>query len=166
MLELEIRLVEFSDASTLMQWENESENLLHSNRTKPYDFQEILDLIDCSKDFEHSYQLRFIIQYGAVSIGILDFFNFQSAEKSMEIGILISVKEYRRLGLASKALQSGFIEMKKYGVENFTAKVESSNLESQGLFEKNYFLKEKPIKKECTFDSKNNIIVYHRCVNL
>ncbi|MBU2018356.1 MAG: GNAT family N-acetyltransferase [Bacteroidetes bacterium] len=166
MQKLIIRPVKFTDAAQLMLWENEPENLIHSERQSPFDFQEILDLIDCSSDFENSKQIRWIIEFASSSIGTLDFFNFQELDNSIEIGILIANKDYRQRGIASQALELGIMEMKKYKIEKFIAKVDVSNKASLGLFEKNSFDKCHSIKKDSTFDLEKNIISYHRCVNL
>ena len=164
MTNLRLRIVEFADAPLLLQWENNPEVWKFSERESAYCFQEILDLIESSNDFHKNQQLRFMICLEEMSIGTIDFFNFNEVNKSIELGILISSEVHRRKGYASQALQLAFSEISLFEIETVLAKVQVSNSASFSLFEKNGFKMIFPSEKECKFDHSNYSYIFSKCV--
>ena len=78
-----LRRVQGSDASLLLQWENDQNNWSVSSTTSKYKLGEIITLIESLADIETSKQARFIIvnRKNNLALGAVDLFLISFAPK-------------------------------------------------------------------------------------
>lgn len=139
-----LRQVDPSDATLLLLWENNPENWKVSETEAPFSLQEIQDYIATASNIRANKQLRLIIckTDSKKAIGTIDLFDVDFKNKRAGVGILISNKNERQKGFASEALEL----ISKYAstILNFKqlhCLVQSDNLNSVSLFEKQGFIK-------------------------
>jgi|SRR5680860_91140 len=139
-----LRQVDTSDATLLLLWENNPENWKVSETEAPFSLKEIEDYIATASNIRANKQLRLIICHkeSSKAIGAIDLFDVDFKNKRAGVGILISNKNERQKGFATEAIQL----MSKYtsSVLNFKqlhCLVQSNNLKSISLFEKQGFIK-------------------------
>lgn len=135
---ISLRPVEFTDAPTLMLWENDEANWEVSERETPYTFSEIIQLIDSSKNLEDCNQLRWMIVHQPTlqTIGTLDLFDWRPAEKVIAIGVLIQDERNRKQGFAYEALQLAEAYLENFRIDRIDCTIQESNLVSLRLFKK------------------------------
>ena len=133
-----LRLVELSDASTILLWENDTENWKVSETEVPFDLNSILTLIEQAQQIRTYGQLRFMICLNETneSIGTIDLFDANFKHKRAGVGVLIADKSNRNKGFAKEAL----LLLVKYaneilGLKNLYCTIHSNNELSVKLFE-------------------------------
>lgn len=136
-----LRPVAIRDVEVIMEWENNPEFWEVSSTPGPFTRSEIAEFIRSSVNVFRQNQMRWMIcLHNDMPIGALDLFDFDPAEKSAGIGILIAQKEYRKKGLAQEALHH-FI---KFADDTLNFKklhciIYLDNKDSIQLFERNNF---------------------------
>ena len=106
---LELRALEPGDVDLLYAWENDGKLWHLSNAVAPFS-RFVLEqyVMSSEQDIYSSKQLRLMIDKidggEAITIGSIDIFDFDPANRRAGIGILI-VKEERKRGYASEALE-------------------------------------------------------------
>lgn len=106
---LELRALELADVDLLYNWENDSKLWHLSNTVVPFSrFTLEQYILNAEQDVYSSKQLRLMIDKKSggkrVTIGTIDIFDFDPANKRAGLGILIVEKE-RKKGYASEALE-------------------------------------------------------------
>ena len=87
-----LRPTTISDTDLILNWENDKENWLISDTTKPYTAEEIKEFINSQTDIYCDKQLRLIIDTNhayASTIGCIDLFNYDHEAKTAGIGVII-----------------------------------------------------------------------------
>ncbi|MDC1282826.1 GNAT family N-acetyltransferase [Crocinitomicaceae bacterium] len=143
---ISLRPVQASDASLLLQWENDQSNWSVSSTTTKYTLGEIIALIDSLADIETSKQARFIIinRKNNLAFGAVDLFSISFEEEKASVGILIADPDNRNKGFAAKSIEIlEEICVEELGIYNLEAKVHQNNASSRRLFEKIGFSKKK-----------------------
>jgi len=133
-----IRLVESSDAGTILLWENNPENWKVSETEVPFDLNSILTLIEQAQQIRTYGQLRFMICLNSTneSIGTIDLFDANFKHKRAGVGILIAEKSQRNKGFAKEALVLIIKYSKEVlGFKNIYCTIHSDNDSSVKLFE-------------------------------
>ena len=106
---IELRALEPSDVDLLYQWENDEKIWHLSNTVVPFS-RFVLDqyVINSTQDIYTNKQLRLMIdkieKANKTTIGSIDLFDFDPANKRAGIGILI-IKNEQRKGYASESLK-------------------------------------------------------------
>jgi len=106
---IELRALEPSDVDLLYQWENDEKIWHLSNTVVPFS-RFVLDqyVINSTQDIYTNKQLRLMIDKiekgNKTTIGSIDLFDFDPANKRAGIGILI-IKNEQRKGYASESLK-------------------------------------------------------------
>jgi diamine N-acetyltransferase len=139
-----LRQVDPSDATLLLLWENNPDNWKVSETEAPFSLKEIEDYIATASNIRANKQLRLIIckKESNKAIGAIDLFDVDFRNKRAGVGILISNKHERQKGFASETLE--LISKYAFKVLNFKqlhCLVQSDNLKSISLFEKQGFIK-------------------------
>lgn len=123
-------------------WENNSDNWQYSDTFRPFSKYTLEEFIASNEDIYTSKQLRLMIDVpkDAVSIGCLDFFDFDPHHQRAGIGILIGDQSYREKGLAQEAVaiavSYGF---KVLMLNQIYCNLMERNIGSRKVFEKNGF---------------------------
>lgn len=159
-MEIALRLPVINDAETILSWENNPENWDVSDNDSAYSIEDILQLIESFKNSIKPEQLRFIIHSEDILLGAVDIFDINYENKSGAIGILIAEEEFRRKGLASKALSLIEDEARKLGINRLSALIHSENEKSRKLFEKMGYL----IRSKSKAGDQSNTIVVEKWV--
>lgn len=139
---ISLRPASISDTDLILHWENDKENWLVSNTTRPYTKAEIEEFINDQKGIYSDKQLRLIIctnQKKSATIGCIDLFNYNHQIKKAGIGVLIS-QEFRNKGFASEALDLLIKHtFNTLNLNKLYCHVHADNLPSIKLFKKNGF---------------------------
>ena len=140
-----LRALEPTDIMPLYVWENDPENWKVSGTLVPYS-KSILEeyLLHAHKDLYTTRQFRFMICILETSkpIGTIDLFEFDPFNQRAGIGILIGNKDARRKGHASDALNVLCdYSQTQLNLKQLFCNINTNNLPSIGLFEKNGFEK-------------------------
>ncbi len=136
---IRLRTMELEDIDRLLDWENDSENWLHSNTLRPFSRGTIERHVMQSHDIYTEQQLRLMItlRKNDVTVGAADLFDCDFTHGRAGVGILIGEPEYRRKGIAVEALE--VLANYSYEVLMFHqlyADVLSNNSASVRLFER------------------------------
>lgn len=141
--QIALRALEPEDIEPLMRWENDEDNWPLSGTLAPYSRHILRQYVAHSKDdIYSSRQLRLIIEHRseARAVGTIDLFDFDPFHLRAGVGILIGERDFRRQGLASRALslitRYGFHYL---GLMQLYCTIGESNRQSQRLFEKQGF---------------------------
>jgi len=149
--DISLRALEPEDLELLYEWENNYKNWVISNTITPFS-KYILKryLEDSHKSIFETGQLRLMIVHETdnTTIGTIDIFDFDPFHKRAGLGILIANEDYRRKGLASKAL-SCIIDysFKTLQLHQLYCNILANNTESIELFKKHGFV-QTGIKKD------------------
>lgn len=141
-----VRDLKVSDASFMLQWENDPENWKVSNRTEPLTMGDIEALVKAQLEniiYELD-QFRFIIEESKTDkiLGAIDLYEIDWDNDAAYLGILIAEKSDRRRGAAILGLESLFKLMKEvFGLYTVMVRVQPDNSASLALFEKAGFKK-------------------------
>ncbi len=138
-----LRALEPNDIELLYKWENDPEVWDVSNNLAPFSKHTLMEYINSAHlDIYTVKQLRLIIVNSEtnVSIGAIDFFDFDPQHQRAGIGVLID-KDFRRNGFAFEALKI----MIKYAFQNLKlhqlyCNISVNNESSLRLFKKAGFL--------------------------
>lgn len=139
---IKLRAPEPEDLEFLFEIENDTRLWHLSNTVNPFsrfDLEQYILLAD--KDIFKTKQLRFIIEGNNKAVGIVDLFDFEPLHKRAGVGIIVKNDEQKN-GFASMALELLVdFSIKKLGLHQLYCNIESSNIISLRLFEKNGFLR-------------------------
>lgn len=104
--QISLRALEPDDIDVLYSWENNPENWLISETTKPFSRKVLLDFAENAHDIFADKQLRLIIEDNGLRepIGAVDLFDCDFIHQRAGVGILIS-HESRKKGSAAEALE-------------------------------------------------------------
>ncbi|MFN6085544.1 MAG: GNAT family N-acetyltransferase, partial [Fluviicola sp.] len=99
---IELRLVEESDADLIFSWENNREVWPVTGTRYEYSLLDIHTYIEQSQNINEFGQIRFIIvdSDSKKSIGTIDLYDYSIDNKRAAVGVLIAEKEYRGKGCA------------------------------------------------------------------
>ena len=163
-----LRRVQGSDASLLLQWENDQNNWSVSSTTSKYKLGEIITLIESLADIETSKQARFIIvnRKNNLALGAVDLFLISFEEEKASIGILIADPKDRNIGLAVRSIEIlEEICVDELGIYNLEANVHENNASSIRLFEKIGFSK-KTLTQDCKLNNADYIetLLFEKCL--
>jgi len=144
-----LRTVELGDSTTLLQWENNTENWSVSQTTQEYSQEDIVNFIteQILQDINKTSDLRLIIcLYNHTPIGTIDLTTIDHKDKTAEIGILIAEKKYRQLGYATEAVE-GIKHIAKHTLllRKLRCTIQPNNIASIQLFKKTLFIKIKTV---------------------
>jgi diamine N-acetyltransferase len=103
---VDLRVVNSEDLELVLKWENNPEFWPYSATSGPFTREEVLQFIDECNHLENHKQCRFLIisDFQDEPIGALDIFEFDAAQKTAGIGILIAEDKNRRKGIAKEAI--------------------------------------------------------------
>lgn len=136
---VKLRALEPEDWEVLYKWENDTKNWMLSQTSAPYSKYILQKFIESSNNnLFADKQLRLMVEEVQTSktIGVLDFFDYDSENRRAGIGILIG-DEYRRRGFGLATLQAAIqfaFEIEK--VHQIYCDVMASNQESLRLFQR------------------------------
>lgn len=137
-----LRTLEPSDADTLLDWENDSENWRVSETKVPFSKQLIHDYVNSAQDLFAVKQIRLMIclQETNEAIGSIDLFNYDPIHQRMGVGILI-VKSMRGKGYGLEALSlTSDYALNTVGVRNLYCSILGDNQASREIFERSGFV--------------------------
>ncbi len=137
-----LRMVEPSDATKLLLWENNPHHWKVTDTEVPFSMHAILQLIEQQQQIRSTGQLRMIIcdiqtreALGAIDLYDVDFRNGNAA-----VGILIGDEINKGKGYAKESLQLMIEYAKNYlALHNLYCSIQSDNELSISLFKKNGF---------------------------
>ena len=132
-----LRLPRIEDAEFILNWENNPENWQYSSTETPYEYEDIVQLIQTFKNLNELDQVRYmIVQSEPYKIlGAVDVFSIDRTTRQGEIGVLIADPSDRRKGIARKALSLlESIVIEEFNLSKLTALVELENEASLNLF--------------------------------
>lgn len=133
-----LRRVETYDATTILLWENNTENWRVSNTEIPFSIHEIEAFIENAQSFRTTGQLRLMIIANDTnkSIGCLDFFDMNFKECRAGVGILINDTADRGKGYAKESLELAEAYVKKvFNFRQLFCNIQADNKASIALFE-------------------------------
>lgn len=163
-----LRLVEPSDATKILLWENNPAHWKVSDTEVPFSMQDILYLIDNAHNIRSTGQLRFVIclNNSEESVGLIDLYDANFKHGRAGVGILIGDEDQRSKGYAAESIAL----LKEYaklvlGFHNLYCSIHADNFNSIGLFEKCGFEKI-GVRKEWYLDKGSRIdeILYQICL--
>lgn len=157
-----LRQVDPSDATLLLLWENNPENWKVSETEAPFSLKEIEDYIATASNIRANKQLRLIIctKESNKAIGTIDLFEVDFKNKRAGVGILISNKNDRQKGYASEAIELICKYAKRLlNFNQLHCLVQSDNLKSISLFEKQGFVKT-GVRKNWYFNKGKELDAY------
>jgi diamine N-acetyltransferase len=165
---ISLRPVQASDASLLLQWENDQANWSVSSTDSKYTLGEIIALIDSLADIETSKQARFIIvnRKNSLAIGAVDLFSISFEEEKASVGVLIADPKNRNKGLAARSIEIlEEICVDALGIYKLEAKVHENNASSVRLFEKIGFSK-KTLTQDGQLNNADYIqtLIFEKCL--
>jgi len=136
---IQLRKAVESDLELLLEWENEAGHWRFGNRTEPYHRDDLMAYLTAEHSLSKDGQERWIICSAEEENekGVLDLFDLNDSDGTVQIGILIHETSDRRKGNGIKALEaikSLLVEQTK--VKAIHAWVQIDNVASQGLFRK------------------------------
>jgi diamine N-acetyltransferase len=132
-----LRIVSKDDLDKVFSWENNPEFWEFSASSGPYSEQEVVQFIEECQNLNINGQCRFmIVDHLDTAIGALDVFEYDSANKTAGIGILIANAALRNKGFAKSALKN-FLQVPetKKDLRLVWCLVHMDNIPSQKLFE-------------------------------
>ncbi|MCO5261167.1 MAG: GNAT family N-acetyltransferase [Crocinitomicaceae bacterium] len=145
-----LRNVEIADLSTILAWENNTENWSVSGTEKPFTEEEIADFIVEQMNPAATNQLRLIICLNTTQepIGTIDLFDIDRQKQTAGVGILINKQQHREKGYATQALKLvKTISKNTLHLLQLHCSIQPSNTASIQLFSQQGF-KKKSIDKE------------------
>ena len=105
---VKLRAIEPRDLELMYDWENDTGIWKVSGTVAPYSKYTLAEYIKtCEKDIYANRQLRFAIElqdHTALTIGLIDLFDFDPQHRKAGVGILIGDKSQRRKNYAREAL--------------------------------------------------------------
>lgn len=137
-------MVEPSDATTLMLWENNPDNWKVTDTEIPFSLQSIMLLIEQQREFRNTGQLRMMICLNSSNetVGCIDLYDADFKNKRAAVGVLIGEKGERCKGFASEALELIIdYSVEVFDFANLYCSIQEENFASVQLFEKNGFEK-------------------------
>lgn len=150
---LQLRYLEDTDLDFLYKIENDEKLWQFGSEKQNFSREVLSDYITNAKlDIEITNQLRLIISFQNLAIGIIDLYNYNG--KSAGIGILI-IEEYQKNGFAKESLMM----LKDYcsetlNLQEIFCSIHSSNLNSIKLFTSIGFKEKSELKKLKNFRLK------------
>lgn len=145
-----LRQLEEEDVSTLILWENNSDNWRYSETEAPFSRSEIEQYIRTASLIRQNHQLRLIICLNDTDelIGTVDLFSIDFKNLRAGVGILIADRKNRQNGYAAEALYL----MEQFAINNIKldqlhCEIQADNEASIQLFEKAGYIKNGTKKK-------------------
>jgi diamine N-acetyltransferase len=136
------RAVESTDLEVLRNWINDPETSCYLRASWPVSSREQQDWFEQLKKDATRKKLMLDL-LGVGPIGVLSLTEIDPVNRSVEIGITIGVAEYRRKGLASRALRYAVATLfDTFGYHRVWAQILETNEDSLHLFEHAGFRKE------------------------
>ena len=136
-----LRMPKLLDLDQLLSWENNLDNSLFSDNPIFYTNQQIENFLTSDQDIFSDGQIRFMIDFGGISVGCVDLFKYDIVNSRAGVGIFMDEK-FRNMGFGTKALSSlKTICSKDYFISNLYANILHTNKPSIKLFERAGFIK-------------------------
>jgi diamine N-acetyltransferase len=163
-----LRVVEPSDATVLILWENNPTNWKVTDTEVPFSLQAILQLIEQQQQIRTTGQLRMMICLNETeeSVGAIDLYDVDFKNKNAAVGILIGDEKDKNKGYAAQSLKL-IIDYAKNELDlyNLYCSIQADNSTSIHLFEKTGFQKI-GIRKEWFIYKSQRIdeILYQLCL--
>ena len=136
-----LRRVDISDLSTLLLWENDTNNWKISEVKQPFSEEEIADfIVNQQASIQTLDQIRWMICLKGTyeAIGTIDLFDIRN--KQAGIGILIQSALHRNKGYATQAIeQLKTLAKKELKIDHLFCNIQHFNSASIHLFEKCQF---------------------------
>lgn len=149
---IRLRSLEISDVNRLYIWENDRSNWKVSHTITPYSNYVLTDYINSVTDVYSDKQLRLVIETkpDRVSVGTIDLFDCDFANRRAGIGILIADPDNRGKGIGSQVLDI-IIDycFEVLNLHQLYCNVLLDNPKSMALFEK-YGFQKIGVKKDWT----------------
>lgn len=161
-----LRALEPEDLDFLFQMENNEDFWMVSNTQVPFSKYLLKSYIEQSHlDIYQVKQLRLVVEdrNTDTTVGMIDLFDFDPANKRAGVGVLIHPSEQQK-GYASEALELLIQYSFKYlGLHQLYANITADNVSSINLFQKHQFSKV-GVKKDWIYhnDSYKDEILYQR----
>lgn len=130
-----LRKLTSTDLDLLISIETDPENLLFSADQSIPTVSELTDFLHSTHDFILHEQLRLVIEYRGTAVGFVDLFDTDFRKLKAFVGIII-LKEFRRTGMALRALKELETFARLYKLQSLWAKCRHSNIQSLSLFKK------------------------------
>lgn len=134
-----IRKVKQGDQQYLFQWENDPDNWEVSDTKQPFSREEINHFVINPPEISITGELRMMIclVIDDTPIGCVDLFQYNAANSSVGIGILIAKKSFRNKGYATEAIQLMLSYCRnELSIVNVFCNIFKDNIPSIRLFEK------------------------------
>jgi diamine N-acetyltransferase len=136
-----LRRPKLLDLDQLILWENNLDNSLFSENPIFYTTEQIEEFLNSDQDIFSDGQIRFMIDFGGISVGCVDLFEYDIVNSRAGVGIFMDEK-FRNMGIAREALSLlKFICIKDYFISNLHANILHTNKASIQLFERAGFTK-------------------------
>ena len=136
-----LRRPKLLDLDQLILWENNLDNSLFSENPIFYTAEQIEEFLNSDQDIFSDGQIRFMIDFGGISVGCVDLFEYDIVNSRAGVGIFMDEK-FRNMGIAREALSLlKFICIKDYFISNLHANILHTNKASIQLFERAGFTK-------------------------
>lgn len=167
--QIALRALEPDDIDLLYSWENNPENWLISETTKPFSRKVLLDFAENARDIFADKQLRLIIEDNELQqpIGAVDLFACDFIHRRAGVGVLISQPENRKNGAATEALDllAGYAK-NVLGFHLLYADVMATNEAGIKLFEKaGYVLAGRRKEWMNTPEGREDLIIFQKMLN-
>ncbi|HYG52951.1 MAG TPA: GNAT family protein [Flavobacteriales bacterium] len=134
---IRLRACEPADLDMLYNWEN-NVNIWHVTNTYiPFSKNTLQKYLESVQDIYSDKQLRLIIEFNNIPVGIIDLFEYEPFHQRMGLGILIADEQNRNHGLATDAIHTMKVYCKKHlDLRILYCNVLENNPASLRLFEK------------------------------
>lgn len=134
-----LRMVEPSDATKLMLWENNPAHWKVTDTEVPFSLQSIYQLIEQQQNIRSTGQLRMMICENETDepVGAIDLYDVDFKNANASVGVLIGEHKNRNKGYAKEALELIIEYSREYlAMYNLSCSIQADNIESIKLFEK------------------------------
>ncbi len=141
--QISLRLLENYDLDFLYKIENNTDNFSQISNFNNYSKQELKSYINNAKaDISVFNQIRFVIQFKDIQVGLIDLFDYCPISKNAGVGVIVEEK-FRNKKFASRALELLIsYSFKKLDLLFLFANINSENYSSKKLFENFGFIKQ------------------------
>ncbi|MFN6037713.1 MAG: GNAT family N-acetyltransferase [Bacteroidota bacterium] len=154
---IQLRFVKESDASKILEWENNDREGYVNLHNEKLSFKDVVAwILDRKNDITTEGELRFIIEIPEqhAVVGAIDLFDFDLHIGTVGVGIIVDI-EHRRKGIASDSLKI-LLEycFEEIGVKKVWCYIDEKNTSSLKLFLKSGFKLADKIPSEGFGDEK------------
>ena len=167
-MNLKLRALEPNDLELVYEVENDKALWIYSNTSSPFSRHSLKKFIENSDlDIIEHKQLRLVISDETNSYGFVDFYDYDSINRRVGVGIII-FKEHRSKGIGSTSLQLAETHLIHHvPIHQLYANISSANTKSILLFEKNGYIKI-GLKKDWIFYNNkfNDELLFQKILNI